>query len=85
MTQEERDRLFALSSEIAKEKNPLKYRVLIHELNDLMERKGSRLGHPVCAICRKPCALETCKADERGDAVHEECLVAKIAGTAGQP
>ena len=29
----------------------------------------------LCAICGKPCDLETCKADADGKAVHEDCLV----------
>jgi hypothetical protein len=32
----------------------------------------------VCAICDKPCDLETCKTDEHGNAVHEECVAAKF-------
>ena len=82
MTQEERDRMSVLCSAIAEEKDPHKFHALIHELNNLIERKGARLAHPVCALCGKPCDLKTCKTDERGNAVHEECLVAKIASPA---
>ena len=32
-----------------------------------------------CWICGKTVHLETCKADEHGKAVHEECYAAKIA------
>lgn len=37
--------------------------------------------HPnqVCWICGKPVALETCKTDEHGSAVHEQCYAAKVA------
>jgi hypothetical protein len=33
---------------------------------------------PACAVCKAPVELETCKTDERGTAVHEECYVRKI-------
>jgi hypothetical protein len=36
---------------------------------------------PPCAVCGKPCDLESCKADWNGQAVHEECLVHKLAAT----
>jgi hypothetical protein len=39
-------------------------------------------GHttlPVCWICGKTVALETCKIDEYGKAVHEACYESKIA------
>lgn len=32
---------------------------------------------PICAMCNCPVPFETCKADERGRAVHEECYVRK--------
>jgi len=35
---------------------------------------------PTCVICRQPCPLETCKVDANGNAVHEECLVARTLG-----
>jgi hypothetical protein len=28
---------------------------------------------PICALCREPVSLEICKADARGQAVHEDC------------
>jgi hypothetical protein len=31
----------------------------------------------VCWICGLEVSLEDCKIDERGNAVHEECLIAK--------
>jgi hypothetical protein len=33
---------------------------------------------PLCSICVKPVPLETCKTDEGGKAVHEECYVLKL-------
>ena len=33
----------------------------------------------VCCICEGPVPLETCKTDEHGKAVHEECYMHKIA------
>jgi hypothetical protein len=32
-----------------------------------------------CWICGKSVSLESCKADEWGNAVHEECQVVRIA------
>jgi CspA family cold shock protein len=31
-----------------------------------------------CPICSKPCTLEECKIDERGRAVHYQCLADKM-------
>lgn len=33
-----------------------------------------------CAICSKPVALEKCKIDEDGHAVHEDCYFHKLEG-----
>lgn len=33
---------------------------------------------PLCGICYEPVCLETCKTDEHGTAVHEECYVLKV-------
>jgi anti-sigma regulatory factor (Ser/Thr protein kinase) len=33
---------------------------------------------PACCICNSPVPLETCKTDENGQAVHEECYVLKV-------
>lgn len=33
---------------------------------------------PECAICRKPVSLEESKADEYGQAIHEECYLSKL-------
>jgi hypothetical protein len=32
---------------------------------------------PLCTICGKPVVLETTKTDSHGEAVHEECYVAR--------
>lgn len=33
---------------------------------------------PTCCLCGKPISLETCKIDEYGQAMHEECAVARL-------
>lgn len=33
---------------------------------------------PLCPICNQPVLLETCKADEQGRAVHEQCYAMKV-------
>jgi hypothetical protein len=33
---------------------------------------------PRCAICGKPVSLESCKFDENGKAVHEDCYVGRM-------
>jgi len=33
---------------------------------------------PNCWICGKPVELESCKFDEHGQPVHEDCYVAKL-------
>ena len=33
---------------------------------------------PACCLCTSPLLLETCKTDEYGQAVHEECYVLKV-------
>ena len=35
---------------------------------------------PECVICKSSVNLEECKADEKGQAIHEECYVSKIIG-----
>ncbi len=37
--------------------------------------------HPECAICKESVPLEESKADEYGQAVHEECYVSKLTRT----
>ena len=43
MTPDERDRMYTLCQKIATEKDQSKFVRLIHELNDLLERKERRL------------------------------------------
>jgi hypothetical protein len=33
---------------------------------------------PICALCGKPVALEICKADAQGRAVHEDCYTVDL-------
>jgi hypothetical protein len=33
---------------------------------------------PKCPVCDESVALETCKIDEDGRAIHEECYVDKV-------
>ena len=40
-----------------------------------MVPQKNRLRLPICAVCDEEVALETCKADEYGNAIHEECAV----------
>ena len=40
---------------------------------------------PTCALCNSPVQLETCKTDERGSAVHDECYFRKIRSTQSAP
>lgn len=46
MTSEERERMLALCTEIANEKDIDAFHKLIRELNDLLERKEHRLERP---------------------------------------
>ena len=33
---------------------------------------------PVCYLCNRPVPLESCKTDENGEAMHEECYTLKL-------
>lgn len=33
---------------------------------------------PLCSLCNEPVEIETAKANENGDAVHEDCYVVRI-------
>jgi len=33
---------------------------------------------PTCPVCNERVELETCKTDEHGHAIHEECYVAML-------
>ncbi len=37
------------------------------------------LHSPACDICGEPVRLETCKTNDRGQAVHELCYVESVA------
>jgi hypothetical protein len=40
---------------------------------------------PECAICKNSVTLEESKADENGQATHEECCVSKLTGKTAEP
>jgi hypothetical protein len=33
---------------------------------------------PICSVCKQPVRLETAKADENGEAVHEVCYLQRL-------
>ena len=39
----------------------------------------------MCWICGRSISLESCKVDEHGNAVHEECYAAKVALAKASP
>jgi hypothetical protein len=39
-------------------------------------------GLVVCVICNGPVALEHCKTDERGQAIHQKCYFGALTQTA---
>ena len=43
MTSEEKDEITALCNRVIEEKDPAKFRELVVQLNDLLEKKGHRL------------------------------------------
>jgi len=43
-----------------------------------LEADMASLQPPRCAICGKPVPLESCKFDENGKAVHEDCYVGRM-------
>lgn len=58
----------------------------LEDTMELLESSRAVLNTPgamrqVCWICGKGISLTTCKIDEHGSAVHEECYVAKVAFT----
>jgi hypothetical protein len=44
----------------------------------------SPLRFPICSICQRPLGLDNARADERGDAIHEDCYLIKL-GVAKPP
>ena len=45
----------------------------------VQEALAQRTHLVFCVICESPVALEHCKTDEDGDAVHEACYLSKVA------
>jgi hypothetical protein len=45
----------------------------------LSEQISKGRWRPECVICKKSVELEESKADEYGQAIHEECYISKIA------
>jgi hypothetical protein len=43
------------------------------------ERRYESPWSPECVICKKSVKLEESKADEYGQAIHEECYVSRLA------
>ena len=56
---------------------------LSHQVAKLLANRVPANGrraifNPICCICSNSLTLETCKVDEFGKAVHEECYVLKL-------
>jgi len=45
---------------------------------NVSQRLNRKSSPPLCRICGKPAAVESCKTDDGGKAVHEECYVLKL-------
>lgn len=45
---------------------------------NVSQRFKPKFSPLLCLICGKPVAVETCKTDESGKAVHENCYVLKV-------
>ena len=48
---------------------------------DVAIREDAGLSNPrvvLCVICGAPIELEQCKIDEKGEAVHDKCYLAKV-------
>jgi hypothetical protein len=60
------------------EEDPEKFLAIIREINTVLALKSERFKQTRCRLCDKPLALEACKTDESGQAVHEECYLLKI-------
>lgn len=45
---------------------------------DVFVTKPMPISSLPCAICHRPVDLKNCKTDENGQAVHGECLAAKL-------
>jgi hypothetical protein len=62
-----------IARDLAREPDGLKRRALMEELN-----KSSDPSFGTCAICNKLCELTSCKIDEQGRPVHENCYTLKL-------
>jgi hypothetical protein len=62
-----------IARDLAREPDGLKRRALMEELN-----KSSDPTFATCAICNKVCELTSCKIDEQGRPVHENCYTLKL-------
>lgn len=40
--------------------------------------RHNKVGRRICPICNEAVTLETCKINEDGQAIHEDCYVGKI-------
>lgn len=47
-----------------------------------MSQGQSAAYSPICPLCREPIRLEDAKTDEDGQAIHENCYLASLKGTA---
>ena len=65
--------LAEIARDLAREPDDLKRRALMEELN-----KSSDPSFGTCAICNKLCELTSCKIDEQGRPVHENCYTLKL-------
>lgn len=79
-----KERWLELCERAANENDIVKFLMISREIDDLLSEKQQRLTSlptrlwPTCWLCGKAVSLETCKSDEHGRAVHEECYVADI-------
>ena len=90
MQAETKDPWLELCQRAANEQDAEKLLAIVREINAALELKLRRLkqgdpplvpdvsGLPRCFLCGKSVPLETCKTDENGNAIHEECYVLKM-------
>ena len=60
------------------EQDPAKFLAIVREIKAALGLKTEPSSFARCRLCDKPLALEACKTDESGQAVHEECYLLKI-------
>ena len=51
---------------------------------ELAKKTAVRPTRPTCSICGKHVALEKCKIDEQGGAVHAACYFRKVSRTSNK-